>query len=192
MKKGIIALSIACFCLLSFSGVMGYLYSNDNQQLKTAKSIVTMQDDEITKLNTENAQLVADNTKYMKQANLKSFATVKDLERFLKVDTTDQEYKDDYASVAAIELMKRAREQGYWMGMSALNSTQENMFSAMLKERQGLGDDVQWVCYNVAVVGDSELYLVDPQHDSYMMRIMAMSGDFLEYTGANHVDIYFR
>jgi hypothetical protein len=165
------------------AGILGYFAYNNNQLLQTAKAVIVSQDEDISRLNDENAKLVADNIKYMKQSNLKSFATAKDLERFLKADSTDQEYKDDYASVASIELMKNAREQGYWMGMSALNSTQENMLSAMLKERQGLGDNIQWVCYNVAIVGDAELYFIDPQNDTYALKIMVMSGDFLNYTG---------
>jgi hypothetical protein len=183
MKIGVILLSVACFSLMVFSGVIGYLYVNDNQQLKTAKSVIQSQDAEIAQLNLDYSKLVADNVKYMKQSNLKSFATAKDLERFLKADSTDQEYSDAYTSEASIALMVNAREQGYWMGIGALNSSQENMLTAMLKERQGLGNDITWGCYNIAIVGDSEVYFVDPQNDAYALKIMVMSGDFLNYTG---------
>lgn len=181
MKASTIILSSMLSIFAVVACTMAWLYYNNNKELKTAQTIVQMQDKEIAQLKLDNTQLTADNIKYMKQANLKSFSTVKELERFLKADTVDSEYVNDYSSPACIELMRRAREQGYWMGIVPLNSTYENLLQAMVSDRK-IGD-VRWTTFCVAIVGDSDIYLVDPQNDEYTFAVMTMTGDFLEYTG---------
>ena len=186
MKTGVILLGFACVSLLVLLGVVGYLYYDNDKQLQKDNVLISMQAAEIFQLNTEHTQLVADNVKYMKQSNLKSFATSKDLERFLKSDSTDQEFKNDYASRACINLMRNAREQGYWMGMGIMNQTPENLYTAMLKDRQYGG--MSWTTYCVAVVGDEELYMVDPQNDAYVFPVMTMNADWADYSGSEVVN----
>jgi hypothetical protein len=181
MKTDIIILSIAFIVIILVLGAVGYLYYNNNQQLQTAKAVIVSQDEDIAQLNADYTKLVADNVKYMKQANLKSFTTSKDLERFLKADTTDQEFKNRYASEACLQLMKNGREQGYWIGMGALNQTPEGLLTAMVYDRKYGG--MSWTTYALAVVGDDQLYFIDPQDDKYVFPIMTMSADFQDYSG---------
>jgi hypothetical protein len=135
---------------------------------------------EISTLDTANAKLVAENVALQKAANLKSFANTKELERFLKDAKSIAEYKNDYASVSCINLMREAKEKGYWLGIMAVNTSDENYFKAMLRERNGTGKDVTWHVFNVAVIGDGDLYLVDTQDASYLF-VMTIRGDFADY-----------
>lgn len=181
MKTGVIILTIACSMLFLALGVVGYLAYDYNQSLKSSELKVAEQEAEIAQLNSDYTKVVADNVKYMKESRLKSFTTLKELERFVKADTTDQEFKSDYASKACINMMVNAREQGYWLGMGVLNQTQENLLSAMLKDRQYGG--MSWTTYCVAVVGDTDLYFIDPMNDEYVFPIMTMSADWADYSG---------
>lgn len=174
-------LAILLGFMVVLAGVQFYFNYDYGQQLKKAGEKIAEQEAEIVQLNTDYTKLVADNAKYMKQANLKSFTTLKELERFVKADTTDQEFKNDYASKACINMMVNAREQGYWMGMGVLNQTQENLYSAMLKDRERGG--MAWTTYCLAVVGDADLYMVDPQNDGYIFSVMTMSADWADYSG---------
>jgi archaellum component FlaF (FlaF/FlaG flagellin family) len=181
MKTGVVLLGFACISLLVFSGVIGYSYYDNDKQLQNAKAVIKSQDEDIAKLNADYTRVVADNVKYMKESRLKSFTTLKELERFLKVDATDQEYKGRYASEACLQLMKNGREQGYWIGMGALNQTPEGLLSAMVYDRKYGG--MSWTTYALAVVGDDQLYFIDPQDDKYIFPIMTMSADFQDYSG---------
>jgi hypothetical protein len=182
MKTGVVLLGFACISLLVVvSGVIGYSYYDNDKQLQTAKAVIKSQDEDIAKLNADYTRVVADNVIYMKESRLKSFTTLKELERFVKADTTDQEFKDDYASSACIHMMVNAREQGYWLGMGVLNQTPENLYAAILKDRQGVR--ISWTTYCLAVVGDADLYLIDPQNDTYIFLVMAMSADWADYSG---------
>lgn len=176
-----LALTLLGIFMLLVIGVCGYAYYDNDKQLQKAKVTIAEQEAEIAQLNTDYAKLVADNAKYMKQANLKSFTTLKELERFVKADTTDQEFKNDYASKACINMMVNAREQGYWIGMGVINQTPENLYTAMLKDRQSGG--MSWTTYCLAVVGDADLYMVDPQNDSYIFSVMTMNADWADYSG---------
>jgi hypothetical protein len=137
---------------------------------------------QISALNESNAKLVEDNVALQKISNLKSFENTKALERFLKEAKSISEYKNDYASVACINLMREAKEKGYWLGITGINTSDENYFKAMLRERQGKGQDVSWHCFNVAIVGDGDLYLVDTSDASYLF-VVTVRGDFADYSG---------
>jgi hypothetical protein len=176
----VFSIVVLVICLIGV-GVLGYYYYDTNQQLQASKGMILLLDKEIVQLNSDYTKLVADNAKYMKQANLKSFTTLKELERFVKADTTDQEFKNDYASRACINMMVNAREQGYWLGMGVLNQSQENLYVAMLKDRENGG--MSWTTYCLAVVGDADLYMVDPQNDGYIFSVMTMSADWADYSG---------
>jgi hypothetical protein len=76
--------------------------------------------------------------------------------------------------------MREAKDKGYWLGIMAVNTSDENYFKAMLRERQGKGQDITWHVFNVAVIGDGDLYLVDTQDASYMF-VMTIRGDFADY-----------
>jgi hypothetical protein len=78
-------------------------------------------------------------------------------------------------------MMVNAREQGYWLGMGVLNQSQENLYVAMLKDRERGG--MSWTTYCLAVVGDADLYMVDPQNDGYIFSVMTMSADWADYSG---------
>ena len=176
-----IVLAISLGFMVVCAVILGFGYYDNDKQLQTAKAVIKSQDEDIAKLNADYTRVVADNVKYMKQANLKSFATSKDLERFLKSDTTDQEFKNRYASEACLQLMKNGREQGYWIGMGALNQTPEGLLTAMVTDRKYGG--MSWTTYALAVVGDDQLYFIDPQDDKYVFPIMTMSADFQDYSG---------
>lgn len=137
---------------------------------------------QLSALNDSNAKLTADNVALMKVANLKSFENTKALERFLKEAKSISEYKNDYASVACINLMREAKEKGYWLGITGINATDESYFRAMLRERNGMGKDVTWHVFNVAIVGDGDMYLVDTSDASYMF-VVTVRGDFTDFSG---------
>jgi len=176
-----IVLAILLGLMVVGAGILGYFAYDYNQQLKNAKAVIILLKVDIAQLNADNANLVADNVKYMKQSRLKSFTTLRELERFVKADTTDQEFKNDYASSACINMMVNAREQGYWIGMGVINQTPENLYTAMLKDRQYGG--MSWSTYCLAVVGDAQLYMVDPLNDAYIFSVMRMSADWADYAG---------
>jgi hypothetical protein len=120
-----------------------------------------------------------DNAILIQKVNLKSFANEKELQKFLTNDDTDIKFAAyDYNSEACINLMKNARESGYWMGIVAINSTTDNLIVATYNRLKG--QNIQFVIYLLAVVGDDTLYLVDPNDDTYY-RIMAMAADFEDY-----------
>lgn len=183
MNKNVVIGILAVLFVIAMvvSVIFGNLYYNNNQSLKLSQAEVANLKDQVSQLNADYTKLVADNVKYMKESRLKSFTTLKELERFVKADTTDQEFKSDYASSACLNMMVNAREQGYWLGMGVLNQTQENLFSAMLNDRKYGG--ISWTTYCLAVVGDGELFYVDPQNDSYVFPVMTMSADFADYSG---------
>jgi hypothetical protein len=176
-----IVLAILLGLMVVGAGILGYVAYDYNQQLQTTKGMIHLLDEEIIQLNADYTRVVADNVKYMKESRLKSFTTLKELERFVKADPTDQEFKNDYASRACINLMVNAREQGYWIGMGVLNQTPENLYTAMLKDRQNGG--MSWTTYCLAVVGDADLYLIDPLNDNYILSVMTMNADWLDYSG---------
>jgi len=181
----VFSIVILVICLIGV-GVLGYSYYDNNQQLQKAGQMIANQDAEIAQLNADYTKLVADNVRYMKESRLKSFTTLKELERFIKADQTDQEFRNDYASKACINLMVNAREQGYWIGMGVLNQTQENLYTAMLKDRQYGG--MSWTTYCIAVVGDADLIIIDPLNDGYVFPAMTMNADWLDYSGGREVN----
>jgi hypothetical protein len=177
--SGYIAIIIALALILMIS-VVGWNIRNSEAN-KLADDVVALKS-QVSELNDSNAKLVADNIALQKISNLKSFDNAKELERFLREAKSISEYKDDYASVACINLMKEAKEQGYWMGITGVNTTDENYFKAMLRERKGMGDDVAWHVFNTVMIGDGDLYLVDAQDASYYF-IVTIQGDFTDYSG---------
>jgi len=181
-----IVLAILLGLMVVGAAILGYFAYDYNQQLKDAKAVIILLKVDIAQLNADYANLVADNVRYMKESRLKSFTTIKELERFIKADPTDQEFKNDYASKACINLMVNAREQGYWIGMGVLNQTQENLYTAMLKDRQYGG--MSWTTYCIAVVGDADLVIVDPLNDGYIFPAMTMNADWLDYSGGREVN----
>jgi hypothetical protein len=173
-------IGIALLAILIVVCVVGWNSAN-NKANGLIDEVVALNSQAVA-LNESNAKLVQDNVALQKISNLKSFENTKALERFLKEAKSISEYKNDYASVACINLMREAKEKGYWMGITGVNTTDENYFKAMLRERKGIGQDVTWHCFNVAIVGDGDLYLVDTSDSSYLF-VVTIRGDFADYSG---------
>ena len=174
MKTAVIFLSI--ILVVSLGIVIFSFVTNDtlNTQLASEKTINSQ-------LNDTNTKLTNDNIKLRATSNLKSFENVKALDRFLKTSTTIKNVSpDDYASVSCISLMKEAKENGYWMGITAINTTDESIYDAMMRRNRG-ATGIQWHVFNVAIIGDADLYLVDSQDATSYYRIATISGDFAEY-----------
>jgi hypothetical protein len=174
MKITVIILSI--FLAISFATTIVAFGAYDAQksQLASEKTINASLNDQVTKLLNDNTELYA-------KANLKSFENVKALERFLKgSETIKNSDPYGYASESCISLMKEAKEGGYWMGITAINTSDESIYSAMTRKLKG-ATDIQWHVFNIAIVGDSELYLIDSQEAESYYKIASMSGDFAEY-----------
>lgn len=137
---------------------------NDNQNLKT-----------------ENTKLMDDNAVLIHQANLKSFANEKELQRFLDEDNTNITFANsNFVSEACVNLMKNAREKGYWFGLYPCNTTNENVLVAALKKTYGSYNGA-WDVYSMTIVGDDSIYLIDPLYDTKWFKLMTFGADFQEY-----------
>lgn len=137
---------------------------NDNNQLKS-----------------ENSQLRDDNVALMHKANLKSFANEKELQRFLDEDDTNITFANSsYGSEACINLMRNARENGYWFSMLPTNTTDENILVAALKKMYGTYRG-SWDVYAMTIVGDDSIYIVDPASDTRWFKLMTFGADFQDY-----------
>ncbi len=146
---------------------------------------------EIVDLNEENTRLVADNIQLVKSSYLKSFENEKSLERFIKASTTSKSFtSDDYASEACISLMVEAREKGYWMGITMENMTDESFWSALYRKTMERSS-VKWIAYNVAIVGDGDIYFIDPlEENTAFYYIMTMGGDFSKYSEKDKQEVH--
>ncbi len=137
---------------------------NDNQLLKT-----------------ENSKLLEDNSVLIQKVNLKSFANEKELQRFLDSDDTNITFADsEYGSEACINLMRNARESGYWFSMFPCNTTDENIMSAAVRRNYGTYSG-SWDIYAMTIVGDDSIYLVDPVSDTRWFKLMTFGADFQDY-----------
>lgn len=134
-----------------------------------------------TLLNNTISNLTDNITQLSKTANLKSFENLKALKNFL---ANAQAPKEDstYASQSCIDLMKEAKEQGYWLGITAINSTDESVYKAIA---HNLDPDVQWHSFNIAIVGDQDIYLIDSQDASWCYFLVTIQGDFAQYNETN-------
>jgi len=167
MKIAVIILSIL---ILAFGAIV-YIQSSAISDYKS----------HISTLNDDNTALTNENIALHAKANLKSFENTKTLERFLKGSMAIK--KSDpygYASESCIELMKEARDSGYWMGLTSINASDESIYSAMLRRQKGY-EPTTWHVFNVAIVGDADIYLVDSQDANNYYLLSTMTGDFAEY-----------
>lgn len=183
LAKTFVALVIVGLCVL-----VGGMWLSSNKLSSEIGKLNT----EIASLNNDNAKLVADNSQLAKSTFLKSFENEKALERFIKSSSTSKQFTgDDYASEACISLMMEARESGYWMGITAENMTDENIWSAIYS-RSISRSSVKWYAYNVAIVGDADIYLVDPINstgEATYYYIMTIGGDFNKYSESKVSDM---
>jgi hypothetical protein len=152
-------------------------------------TVSTIKDQTVSTLNNQITTLTNENIGLKATSNLKSFETKKALERFLSEATTPLKTDSKtYPSESCINLMREAKEKGYWLGITAINTTNENYYDAMKRDRMG-AVDVQWHIFNVAIVGDSDLYLVDSQDISNCFFIISINGDFSDYNKAPESNI---
>ena len=174
MKIAVIALSLLLFITLG-AGINIAIQSEAlTKQVSTQQSTIQSLNDSLTKTSNENIAL-------KQTSNLKSFTTLKELQRFLKDAKAPKEVDSNtYASETCIALMREAKEKGYWLGITAINTTDENYWKAYLRDRNG-ATDVKWHIFNIAIVGDSDIYLVDSQDISNVYFIVSVTGDFAEY-----------
>jgi hypothetical protein len=135
----------------------------------------------ISTLNDDNTRLSNENIELYAKANLKSFENAKTLERFLKNSPTIKASDPyGYASETCVKLMREAKESGYWLGITAINTSDESIYDAMLKKQYGTYDGT-WHVFNIAIVGDADIYLVDSQDANNYYLLSTMTGDFAEY-----------
>jgi regulator of replication initiation timing len=144
----------------------------------------------VSELNDSNTKLVEDNMKLMTSTYLKSFENEKALERFINASVTSKSFtSDDYASEACISLMIEARENGYWMGITMENTTDESFWSALYRKTVERAS-VRWFAYNVAIVGDGDIYFVDPLQEAKYYYVMTMGGDFSKYSEKDNKEVH--
>jgi hypothetical protein len=63
--------------------------------------------------------------------------------------------------------------------MTAVNTTDESMAAAL--KRNSYSPDVKWNILAVAVVGDGDLYFIDPNDVLNYIEVVAFQGDFADY-----------
>ncbi|MFA5049083.1 MAG: hypothetical protein WC516_08720 [Patescibacteria group bacterium] len=174
---GIVLISLMGLIILLASVALYYEHGNVvelSDVLMDKEVIIQNKDNEISNLTNDNIALI-------QKSNLKSFENMKALNRFLESAKTYNEFGEDgYASLACINLMREAKESGYWMGLTAINTTDTSLWKAIVLDRMG-SDDVQWRVWNVAIVGDSDVYLVDAKDKTGVYFIVTFNGDFMEY-----------
>ena len=165
-----VALILATIWISNLKDEIHTLKTTNDANINLIQSL----NDSLTKTSNENIAL-------KQTSNLKSFTTLKELQRFLKDAKAPKEVDSNtYASETCISLMREAKEKGYWLGITAVNTTDENYWKAYLRDRNG-ATDVKWHIFNVAIVGDSDIYLVDSQDISNVYFIVSVTGDFAEY-----------
>ena len=165
MKITVIILSVTCFLLIGivtflWFGIIGLQSANVqlNVQLSQSQKEVELRDNIISDME--------------KMAYPKSFENQKVLEKWLK--TTSDKSNYEYYSEAAVELIKEARAEGYWMGVLPLdlgvNPSGEKLVATVPINGSGY-------VINLAVVAGSDLYLIDPFTGS-VIKSMTMQSDF--------------
>jgi hypothetical protein len=170
MKPWNILLVCVMGVIMVAEGCGGWIIYNRGQELSR----------EVSSLIGQNNSLLIDNTRLAKSTYLKSFENEKALARFIQASKTVKSFtEDDYSSDACVSMMKESRDSGYWMGMTAINMTNESVWGALLTRSKG--GTVKWMVYNVAIVGDADVYLVDPMDETGYYRLMTMGGDFKPY-----------
>lgn len=183
MKTWIIIL--VCVVLVGCVGIF-MLYSR-GQAL--SQEIIALKES-VSESNDSNTKLVEDNVRLIKSTYLKSFENEKALERFIKSSVTSKSFtSDDYASEACISLMVEARGKGYWMGITMENMTDESFWSA-LSRRTINRASIKWFAYNVAIVGDGDIYFVDPLQEAKYYYVMTMGGDFSKYSEKDNKEVH--
>jgi hypothetical protein len=168
---------ILIFCLIIMAcGIVYFAFAIQNEQTK-----VTAMYNDNQLLKTENSKLLEDNSVLIQKVNLKSFANEKELQQFLTEDDTNITFANsEYGSEACINLMRNARESGYWFSMFPCNTTNENIMSAAIKRNYGTYSG-SWDVYAMTVVGDDSIYLVDPVSDTRWFKLMTFGADFQDY-----------
>jgi uncharacterized coiled-coil protein SlyX len=186
MKQTIIILSVSLFLISTFC--IGLVWYSGNRlelleaQISSKSTQISTLNDTLTKTSNENVILKS-------QANLKSFTTLKELQRFLKDAKAPKEVDSNtYASETCIALMREAKEKGYWLGITAVNTTDENYWKAYVRDRKG-ATDIKWHIFNLAIVGDSDIYLVDSQNIEDIYFIVSVTGDFAEYNKVSESNV---
>jgi len=172
------ALSIIFGILLALTTIviLGLVSGLEGIRIELADSETQIQalNNEITSLTNENIELYA-------KAHLKSFENTKALERFLNnSEIILNADPDGYNSEYCIALMSEARDNGYWMGITAVNSTNESIYDALTRRLYG-ATNIHWYIYNVVVVGDEDIYLVNPMKAPDYHKLSTIVGDFAEY-----------
>ena len=162
--------------ICSVTAIVGWeAYRGTNNNLQ-----VSYNDNQLLK--TENSKLLDDNSVLIQKVNLKSFANEKELQKFLTNDDTDIKFAtSEYNSEACINLMKNARESGFWMGICPVNTTDENVLTATLNRIRGAYDG-SWNIYAMTIVGDNQIYLIDPSEDTRWFKVVTFGADFQEYS----------
>jgi hypothetical protein len=173
-------LSVALICIFIFTLIAsGLVFLKVDESYKIKETALNNQ---ISTLNSQVTQLSNDNLALTITSNLKAFPTLKALQRFLSEANAPMNIKSTtYPSETCIELMKEAKLKGYWMGITSLNTTDESFYSALYKDRVNPRNNVQWHSFCIAIVGDSDLYLIDSQNVSNCYFIVSLTGDFAEY-----------
>jgi outer membrane murein-binding lipoprotein Lpp len=177
--KGSMIILVVVLGVMLIAGVAGVILNQN--KVDDLNSRIQQLDKNVSKLNTDNTKLVDENIRLIKTSYLKSFENEKALVRFLQNSKTVKSFtEDDYSSEACISMMVEARTSGYWMGIEVLNMTDENIWSALLRRARD-NASIRWMAYNVAVVGDADVYLVDPMDEEGYYRLMTIGGDFKSY-----------
>lgn len=136
---------------------------------------------EISILSNANTEFANNNEVLLRTSNLKSFENKKALDNFLNSAKTYSEFENEgYASKACISLMREAKEAGYWMGMTPINTNESSYWDAIVLDRKG-DPDVSWRLWCVAVVGDADIYIIDAKTRENVVFIVTFNGDFAEY-----------
>ncbi len=164
-RIAIIVLSCVSFIFIS-AAVLFWFFASDlySKNTELEKQVVTLQNDV-----TLRDGIITD---MEKKAYPKSFENQKMLEKWLQ--TTSDKSHFEYYSESAVELMKEARDDGYWMGLAPAD---------FIYDGTGLPQRIEYplmsrgVVMCLTVVGGDTIYLVDPDALS-VLKVTTMQADF--------------
>lgn len=157
MKVFLLILTILFFFSTLGLGVIYLMQSKELEQSKTAYDSLRMTFE--TAL-TEKGNLQNKYNDLEKIAYPRVFPSRSTLEEWAK-DHTSYDSRSSY-SQDAVKLMETAKLDGYWMGIAAGEKLTVNGKITLQVPVYPYYDGINLYVYNVAVVGESDLYAIDP------------------------------
>lgn len=152
---------VIAIVFMAISGFLVYVNMGLNQQIyiRDSKILLLEQADNTAKL--AQARLQEQNELLGKLAEPKPFPSRSSLESWCKNNTSynpSTSYSED-----AMRLMNLAREDGYFLGFVGVETTTDTSGNMVVKiPVYPYVNYSKFYVFNVAVVGESDIYLIDP------------------------------